>query len=100
MYSPVGVLCWYEHAPQKVPSRVGIGAREQREHLLFVRHAKRGWYFEYSTSNLPERRWLVPLDPNANRDRYIRQWAYGEQLHFLATSFVPQPVAEQVVADF
>jgi hypothetical protein len=99
-YSPVGVLVWHEHPPQDVPTLVGLGTATQRQQLLFVRHPRRGWYFEYSTSNLPRRRWLVPLDPAADRGRYVRHWAYGERLHFLAGCFVPQPAAERVVLDF
>jgi hypothetical protein len=99
-YSPVGVLAWHEHPHQDTPTQIGLGTATARQQLLFVRHPKRGWYFEYTTSNLPERRWLVPLDPAADRDSFVKQWACGEQLHVLAGCFVPQTVAGRVVADF
>jgi hypothetical protein len=83
------------------------GARPRPRHpdrtaevALAVRHPKREWYFEFSTSNLPDRRWLVPLDPAGDRDRYVGHWSYGGRLHFLAGCFVPQASAERVVADF
>src|SRR5262245_23770771 len=60
-YSPVGVLVWHQHPTQDTPTLVGLGSATQRQQLLFVRHPTRGWYFEYSTYNLPERRRLVPL---------------------------------------
>lgn len=98
-YSPVGVLEWHEHRQRTVLAR-GPGTPTARQQLLFVRHPKRGWYFEYSTSNAPDRRWLVPLAPGAKRDSFVKHWTYGVQLHFLAGSFVPQVAAERVVADF
>ncbi len=99
-YSPVGVLCWHEHPAQRARARAGLGTATQREQLLFIRHPKRGWFFEYSTSNRPEHQWLVPLDPAADRERYVKHWACGEPVHLLAGCFVPQAVAERVVADF
>jgi hypothetical protein len=87
-------------ADEEVPSRFGIGTLEQRQQLLFVRHPKRGWYFEYSTSNMPERRWVVRLQAAADRGKYVKHWACGEQLRFLAGSFVDRPAAERVVLDF
>ena len=99
-YSPVGELCWHEHPAQQTPSLGGLGTPTQREQLLFIRHPKRGWYLEYSTYNAPEKRWLVPLDPNASRDKYVKQWACGEQVHLLAACLVPAAAAERVVADF
>jgi hypothetical protein len=47
--------------------------------LLFVRHPQRGWYFEYFVSNVPNSGWLVPLSPDADRNRYVKHWAYGDQ---------------------
>jgi hypothetical protein len=97
-YSPVGVLEWHEHPDREMLARRS-GTATARQQLLFVRHRERGWYFEFSTSNQPDRRWLVPLAPRADRDTYVKHWAHGEQLYFLAGSFVPQEVAERVVAD-
>jgi hypothetical protein len=99
-YSPLGVLVWHQHPPQDAPTLVGLGTATQRQQLLFVRHPRRGWYIEYSTPNLPERGWLVPLNPAADRDLYVKHWAHGEQLHFLTACFVPQAAAERVVTDF
>ncbi len=98
-YSPVGVLEWHEHRHRKVLAR-GPGTPTARQQLLFIRHPKRGWYFEYSTSNTTEDRCLVPLAPDADPDSFVTHWAYGEQLHILAGSFVPQAVAEGVVVYF
>jgi hypothetical protein len=99
-YSPVGVLAWHEHQRQEVPSMVGLSTKTQRQQLLFVRHPEQGWYFEYDDSDKPEDRLLVPLDPAGEGGRWIKHWACGEPMHFLAASFVPQSVAEQVVAHF
>lgn len=98
-YSPVGVLCWHEH-PESPPPSVALGTATQRQQLLFIRHPKQGWYFEYSTTNLVDRRWLVPLDPAAEPNRFVRQWAFGEQVHLFIGSFVPQTLAERIIADF
>jgi hypothetical protein len=100
-YSPVGVLRWHVHQRQRVPTLIGLNiTATSRQQLLFVRHPKRGWYFEYSTRNLPRRRWVVPLDPTAHHEKYIKHWANGEQLFFLAASFVSQPAAERIVTTF
>jgi hypothetical protein len=99
-YSPLGELCWHEHPQQRTPSLGGLGTATQLQQLLFIRHPKRGWYFEYGTYNAPAKRWLVPLDPNATPDKYVKTWAYGEQLHFLGACFVSEAVAERIVADF
>lgn len=99
-YSPVATLCWHEHPHQEVPSRVGTGTETMRQQLIAIRHPKRGWYFEYDTVNSPDPRWLVPLDPAADRDSFVTCWANGEQLHFLKGCFVPLPTAEQIVTEF
>jgi hypothetical protein len=99
-YSPVGVLARHEHRAQKKLTRTGLGTQTQQSQLLFVRDPKRGWYFEYSTSNQPKDRWLVPLDPDGDREKWVKHWAYGEQLYFLAACFVPPEVAEQIVTDY
>jgi hypothetical protein len=99
-YSPMGVLCWHEHADQPAPSRVGLGTATEREQLLFVRHSERGWYFEYSTFNRSPRRCLVSAAAGGDFERYVKHRAHGEQMHFLAGCFVPQAAAERVVAEF
>jgi hypothetical protein len=99
-YSPVGVLAWHKHRPQKELTRVGLGTRTQQSQLLFVRHPKRGWYFEYNTSNQPQDRWLVPLDSAADQRKWVKHWSYGEHMYFLAACFVPQGLAEQIVTDY
>jgi hypothetical protein len=98
-YSPVGVLEWHEHRSRKVLA-LGPATRTARQKLLFVRHPRRGWYFEYSSSNHPVQQWLVPLAADADPDSFVGGWAFGEQLHFLAGSFVAHPVAEGVAAYF
>jgi hypothetical protein len=98
-YSPVGSLQWHEHRSRKVLAR-GWATRTARQQLLFLRHPRRGWYFEYSSSNTPDCGTLVPLAADADPDSFVSHWAYGERLHFLAGSFVPQAVAEGVVAYF
>jgi hypothetical protein len=98
--SPVGVLCRHKHPSKRRSSAVSTGTATQRQKLLFVRHPKRGWYFEYSTDNLPEQRWLVPLTPDANLTRYTKHWAYGNPVHLLVGCFVPQAIAERVVSDY
>src|SRR5437016_452107 len=65
-YSPVAVLCWHQHPKQKPLTRVGLGSRTERQQLIMVRHPKRGWYFEYSTSNEAEKKWVVPLNPKGD----------------------------------
>ncbi len=99
-FSPVAVLCWHDHPKVKVLPKMGFGSVTMREQLLFVRHPKRGWYFEYSTSNMPVKRWLVPFDTSADPDSFVTGWAYGEQLHFLRGCFVQQAIAEVVVSHF
>ena len=98
-YSPVGVLRWYEHPPQPEPSLVGLGQDREISQLLFIRHPRRGWFFEYNGYR-GQRRWLVSLAAEGGPEKWMRHWAFGEPLYFLAPCFVPQPVAEQVVADF
>ena len=48
-YSPVGVLCWHHLASRRFSLRWPRNPT-QRQQLLFIRHPKRGWYFEFSTS--------------------------------------------------
>ena len=42
----------------------------------------------------------MPFNPTADQDRYVKHWAYGEQMHFLVGCFLPLALAEQVVTDF
>ena len=99
-FGPVGDLEWYEHPPQETPTKVGLGGETARQHLIFIRHSERGWYFEFSSRTPPPKRWLVPFDSAADRDDYFPQWASGDSQMFLAGCFVPQATAEQVVRDF
>lgn len=90
-YQPVGEIEWYDPAR---PQAVG-GRRERSAQLILVRHPDRGWYFEYSGSG----QWLAPLDP-AGPPGHVLHWCWGEEQWFRAASFVPDPAARQVVADF
>jgi hypothetical protein len=99
-YPPLGILVWHRHPPQAAPTLVGLGTATLRQQLRFLRHPRRGWSFEYSPANLQARRWLVALDAAADRDRYVKHWAQGEQWYFLAACFVPPALAERVVTDF
>jgi hypothetical protein len=98
-YSPVGVLRWYEHSPQPEPSLVGLGLKSEVCQLLFVRHPERGWFFEFSGYG-GDRRWLAAVGTETGPEEWVQHWACGEQTYFLASCFVPQPTAEQVVTDF
>jgi hypothetical protein len=98
-FSPVGLLEWHEHRFRKVLAR-GRSSSTRRQQLLFIRHPKWGWYFEYSTSNISDNRWLVPLAHSEVREGFVKHWAYGEQLYFLKQCFLLQAAAEQVVMDF
>ena len=99
-YNPVGELHWYEHPPQATPTKAGLGGDAARQQLIFIRHPERGWYFEFSSRTPPPKRWLVPFDPVAERDDYVRHWASEEDQMFLAGCFVAQATAEQVIRDF
>jgi hypothetical protein len=98
-FSSVGVLCWHEHPPQRKLTRGGLGTATEVSQILFIRHAKRGWFFEFSADR-EQHRWLVPAPREGEPEKWVRQWAYGEQLCFLAGCFVPQEVAERIVEDF
>ena len=95
-YSPVGVLEWYEHPAQPMPTRVGLGPYVSQ--LIFVRHPERGWFFEFS-SKVPDQ-WLVSLGPAGDQRKWVKHWACGEETYILAACFVPQAVGERVVVVF
>jgi hypothetical protein len=98
-YSPVGVLEWHEHLPQPAPTMTGLGGATRVAQLISVRHPEQGWYFEYSSDREP-RQWLVSIDPAANRKKWVRHWACGEETCFRAACFVSQAAGERVVLDF
>lgn len=87
-YSPVGQL---------------HGTGPGRPTLFFVRHPRRGWYVEYdapAADGTNERRQLVAVDPEGDRDAWVEHWAEGETEYFLAACFLPEADAEQAVRDF
>jgi hypothetical protein len=67
--------------------------------LFFVRHPRRGWYFEYSSYQEPKRN-LVAVQPTEDRPTWVEHWAEGETAFFLASCFLPQAIAERIVTDF
>src|SRR5262245_51937468 len=89
-YSPVGVLRWYRHPPQPEPTLIGMSADAEISRLVFVHHPERGWFFEFS-SDVPCR-WLVSLEPEGDRQKWIKHWTCGEETCFMAACFVPQAV--------
>jgi len=97
-YSPLGVLQWCDHPPQAEPSLVGLGLDAEVSQLLFVRHPVRGWFFEFTSDR--DGRWLAAVSAGGGPEKWIRHWAHGETMYFLASCFVPQSVAEEVVTGY
>ena len=73
-----------------------------------LRHPRRGRYLEcdqpWSDETEGElvaaRNELVAVQSGGDRARWVEHWMHGEASYFLAACFVPQSVAERVMADF
>ena len=83
-YSPVGRL---------------VAQQPVRTSLVIIRHPRRGWYLPYDSEGPPPRS-VVAYDPGGERGRWVEHWVEGETAYFPAAGFLPQSVAERVVADF
>lgn len=99
-YSPVGTLAWHERSSPERSDGTGLGTATQLAQLLFIRHPEHGWYFEYSASDRSGHPWLVAVDDSADRGRWVKHWAYGEEVYLMAACFIRHRLAEEVVTGF